>query len=382
VRVGISAEFLGVKLCGTATYTQHLLQGLAQGGGSHQYVPYLSHPRGLGLVPRAPHLTPRLVRPYASLVRLPFTLPAELLRRPVDVLHSQGWGPPWAPCPLVLTIHDIGWETFPHIYGPALRWRLSILVRASARRAVRVICSSRYTADDVMRRYGVPEAKIRVVYPGFAPSMTRVTDQAAVAGLKARYGIPGPYILYLGSIEPKKGVDKLIRAYAALRRRQAVSHHLVIAGKPLWLSRPILELPAALGVERDVLFLGQVPAEELPALYSGADAFAFLGLYEGFGYPPLEAMACGTPVLAARRTSLPEVVGDAGLLVDPEQADEVVQAMADLLGDPELRGELSRRGLQRARAFDPCAAAQQVAAVYEESVQPVRRAVLSGSSQT
>jgi glycosyltransferase involved in cell wall biosynthesis len=246
-------------------------------------------------------------------------------------------------------------------------------VRSSARRAALIIASSHYTAADLTRIYGVPAEKIRVIYPSLSPDFARVADPAAIESVRARYGIPGRYILYVGSIEPKKNVHRLIQAYAALRRARQVEHPLVITGRPLWLSQPILDLPAALGIERHVIFTGPARQEDLAALYSGADVFAFLGMYEGFGYPPLEAMACGTPVLAANRTSLPEVLGDSALLVDPDREEDVAAGLARLLDDADLRDRMRAQGLRRAEQFQLVAHARQVLDVYAECAAALGR---------
>jgi glycosyltransferase involved in cell wall biosynthesis len=267
---------------------------------------------------------------------------------------------------MVLTVHDIGWESFPQIYPRALALRLSVQVRASARRAARIIASSQYTASDLVDIYGVPQEKIRVVYPPLSPEFAPVADRAAVDAALAAYGVRGPYILYVGSIEPKKNVHRLIDAFAELKAARGIPHTLVVAGRPLWLAEESLRRPAERGVQDAVRFIGPARQEHLAALYSGAEAFAFLGMYEGFGYPPLEALACGAPVLAARRTSLPEVLGDAALLADPEDPHEVADGLWRLLSDAGLRGALRERGQARARLFDVARHARQVAEVYAE----------------
>lgn len=371
MQIGIAAEFVGVKSCGPATYTRNLLQGLAELETDHRFVAYLASERGRAMVPETATTTSRIVPPYNAWLRLSLSLPAELLRRPVDLLHAQGWAPPWSPCPMVATIHDILWETHPAAYTPALRWRLSRLVRHTARQALRVITSSHYSAGQLMRLYGVPAEKIRVIYPALSPAMASPASPAEVDRVRRHYGLTGPYILNLGVIEPKKNVDKLLLAYAALQRSGPLEHQLVIAGPTGWLAEPVLTMARGLGLGQAIRLLGEVPAADIAALYTGADVFAFLSAAEGFGYPPLEAMACGTPVLAANATSLPEVLGEAALLVDPLQPEQVQHSLERLCQEAALRQRLRSAGLGRVRDFQPAPLARQVVSVYEECARPV-----------
>jgi glycosyltransferase involved in cell wall biosynthesis len=374
MRIGISAEFIGAVSCGMATYTQNLLHGLAELETGHRFFPYLSVPDGLARMPTAGHVVLRLVRPYNAWVRMPLTLPAELLRRPVDLFHATpGWAPPWCPAPIVATIHDIAFETAsPQTYTVAMRWRLRWLVRSTVRRALRLICPSQATARDLERLYHVPADKIRVIHNPLERSMAPVTNQLEVERVRSRYGLSGPYILYLGMVEPKKNVDRLMHAYTSLRRERGIPHRLVLAGRAGWMSGPILDLAARLAP--DVRVLGEVPQADVPALYTAADAFAFLSTAEGFGYPPLEAMACGCPVLAGQGGSLPEILGDAAVLVDPQQPARVDEGLARLLDDKDLRARLRSRGLERARAFGLAATASRVLSVYEECFEEIGRA--------
>ncbi len=380
MQIGISCEFLGAKRNGTATYSRTLLRGLAELSGDNTYVPYLSTPDALALVTEAPHIRPRVVGPYNAYVRLGLTLPFELARRPVDLLHAQGWGPVWSPAPMLLTVHDIGWERFPHIYPKALAVRLSHQVRDSVRRAVHVIASSYHTANDLVEVYGTPRDKISVVYPALNPDLARVDDAEQVGATLARYGVQEPYILYVGSIEPKKNVHRLIEAYARLVQQESVEHTLVIAGRALWLSDPILELPARLGIAERVRFTGPLLQHDMAAFYSGASVFAFLGMYEGFGYPPLEALACGAPVLAANRTSLPEVLRDAAVLVDPDDLDDVADGLMRLISDHALRAALRARGATQCKHFQLETHAQQVDALYR-ACAPRRSAAIRNQAE-
>jgi glycosyltransferase involved in cell wall biosynthesis len=373
MRIGISSEFVAIKHNGTATYSRNLLTGLALLAPDHTYVPYLSTPAALPLMPSAPHIQPQIVGPYNAWVRVPFTLPLALAHRPVDLLHTQNWAPPWLPCPLVVTTHDVVWEANPTMFPKGLGARVRLLARWTSRRATRIITSSRYSAADIARLHRVSPDNIRVIHLPIDPQIRRVHDHSALAALQARYGISRPYILYVGSIEPRKNIGGLIRAFAELRRSHDLPHQLVIAGKPVYLFEDDLALPGKLGIERDVIWAGQVPDADLPGLYSGASAFVTLALYEGFGLPPLEAMACETPVLAANTTSLPEALGDGALLVDPHRLDHVVPLLARLLTDEPLQREQRARGSAWVRQFEPARLARQVVDVYEECVaQPVR----------
>ena len=375
MRVGISAEFIGTIKCGIASHTQNLLYGLSRLETEHRFYPYLAAAKARTLMPVAANIRPRLVRPYSAWLRVPLMLPAELMLRPVDLFNAaSGWAPPWCPAPFVATIHDLLFEKHPESYTRAMRWRLRWLVRATASRAVRVITVSHTSAADLVRLYGVPVGKIRVIHNALDPDLAPVVDPDLTARVRARYGIGGPYILYLGVVEPKKNVDQLLRAYAVLRRERGIPHRLVIAGRAGWLSGPILRLVASLGLERDVVLPGEVPQEDVAALYSGASVFAYLSSAEGFGYPPLEAAACGTPVLASDATALKEVLGDAALMVDPLRLDEVVGGLSRLLVDDTLRGRLRARGLGLARQFQAEAAARQVVAVYEEAYAEIQAA--------
>ncbi len=382
MRIGVSAEFIGTKPCGIATATRNLLRGLAPLEGPHHFYPYLATRKATSLVPSTPFIHPRLVRPYASWVRVPFTLPLELLRHPVDLFHAtSGWAPPWCPRPMLATIYDLSFETHPEAFPFFMRARLSFLVRRTAHQALVVITPSQHSANDLVRLYAVPPDKIRVIHLPLDPGLAPVADPVEIGRVRSLYGLARPYILYLGTLEPKKNVDKLIRAFAALRRERDLGHQLVIAGRPLYFARPIVDLARSLGLDRDILFPGPIPEQDLAALYSGADIFAFLSAYEGFGYPPLEAMAMGTPVLASNTSSLPEILGDAAALVNPSDQEQITRRLAELLTDPGLRSDLRARGFEHVRRFDPVALARQTVAVYEECFSQILQSAADPSRE-
>jgi glycosyltransferase involved in cell wall biosynthesis len=223
------------------------------------------------------------------------------------------------------------------------------------------------TKCDLIERYGTEPDKITVVYPGYDEATFQpVRDEEVIEAVKARYGIAGDYILFVGTLQPRKNLIRLVKAFADCRSPIA-DCRLVIAGKKGWLYQEIFRRVEELGLEKKVVFTGYVPEGDLPALLSGAHLFVFPSLYEGFGLPVLEAMACGTPVVCSNASSLPEVAGDAALMVDPLDVEGLATAMERVLSDEELRAELTERGFKQARKFSWERCARETLAVLERA---------------
>src|SRR6266508_1223562 len=306
-------------------------------------------------------------------------LSAELALRPPDVLfipaHVLPLGAPLRRMRMVLTIHDMGYLHFPETHTPMHRRYLRLSTLWSARAADRIIAISGATRDDLVRYTGMRPDKITVIHHGVSERFRPVVDRDSIQATQSRYGITAPYFCYIGTLQPRKNLVRLIEAFARVETRdlrleagsiagisslkpQASSLNLVIAGKRGWLTEAIERRAAELGLANRVIFTGYVPDEDVPALLSGALGFVFPSLYEGFGMPVLEAMACGAPVLAANTSSLPEVTGDAALLVDPTDAGAIAAGLARLANDASLRADLRARGRARAAQFtwEQCAA--------------------------
>jgi glycosyltransferase involved in cell wall biosynthesis len=251
----------------------------------------------------------------------------------------------------VVTIYDLTALLFPEHHTPGTRELQARKWQFAREKADVVIAISEATKRDIVAHLGISASRIHVVCggvgPAFRPIESRQVLEQALAPLRLA---PGEYILSVGTIEPRKNLVRLVEAYHRVRDLTPAPK-LVLAGARGWKFESVFERVKTLGLKDEVVFLGQVPADILPALYNGAVAFAYPSLYEGFGLPPLEAMACGVPVIASDASSLPEVVGDAGLLVDPNDTDALADALATLLNEDEKRAELSARGPTRARAF-------------------------------
>ncbi|MER3428684.1 MAG: glycosyltransferase family 1 protein [Pyrinomonas sp.] len=352
MHVAIDAHAVGTKLAGNETYITGLIEALAAIDCENRYTLYVTKPQAVRKFARRwPNVELRRTLPHTPFIRIPLSLVAELCLRPVDLLHVQFTAPPVTPCPVVVTVHDLAFEHLPETFRRRSWMQLRLTVRWTTKRAAQIIVPSEYTRRDLIATYGIAPDRITVT-PLAAASRFAPVEAARVRRVCARYGIQGAYILAVGSIQPRKNLGRLFAAYERLQRKSAQGNlpRLVVVGKRAWLFETTLRAAERLGDR--VLFTGYVPEEDLPPLYAGALCFVYPSFFEGFGLPPLEAMQCGTPVLVGNRTSLPEVVGEAGLMVNPFDEAELAEALERLIEDASLRAELSRRGLERARQFN------------------------------
>jgi len=264
----------------------------------------------------------------------------------------------------VFTLHDTAYLLFPQYHLLRNRLYLTLMMPRFLAQAEAIIAVSESTRRDAERFYRLDPAKVHVIPEGVEPQFAPITNCQLLDAIRQRYNLPFRFILYVGTIEPRKNLLTLLEAYAALRV-QSPEVGLVIAGGRGWLYESFFECLRQLGLEEYVTLTGYVPDDDLPALLNLAEVFAFPSVFEGFGLPPLEAMACGAPVVCSNASSLPEVVGEAGLLLPPADLRAWVEALQRLLTTPELRAELRAQGLARARRFTWEAAAQKTLAIYE-----------------
>jgi glycosyltransferase involved in cell wall biosynthesis len=370
LRIAIDAHSVGTGLGGNESYATNLIEALAEIDHGNQYTLYVTKRAAVERFRnRWPNFSVRSTLPHTPLIRIPLTLSAELRRNPVDVLHVQFTAPPFAPCPVVVSIHDLSFEHLPQTFKWRSRKQLRITVRRSARQASQVIALSEYVRHDIMRTYQMSPDKISVI-PLAAPAhFSPIRNEEELQRVRQTYGIEGEYILSVGAIQPRKNLSRLIAAYSRLRRAKPEGKlpKLVLVGKCAWLYDETLHTIKELGLGDSVILTGYVSATDLPGLYSGALCFVYPSYFEGFGLPPLEAMQCGTPVIVGNQTSLPEVVGDAGVLVDPFDVDALAAAIENVISDSNLRAELSVQGLARAKLFNWRETARQTLAVYRRA---------------
>lgn len=342
-------------MSGVETAIANLARALAR-GGREDYLLYLPDNAPLEELDSPHFQTRRCHLPARSrLLRMAweqFVLPRLLRRDRIDLLQAPGYlAPLRAGVPVVITVYDLIALRFPRLCTPANTLNYRCQLPSSIRRAAGIIVPSEATRRDLVTLFPAAASKVRVIPLGIGREFGAGADAARGEALRGRYALPDRFVLFVGQLEPKKNVAGLVRGFAALRADGHRKHKLVIAGSRGWGCAEFERAVRELGLEQDVIFPGFIPAADLPALYSLADLFVFPSLYEGFGLPPLEAMACGVPVVVSNRGSLPEIVGDAALLVDPLDANALAQAMRNLLTQDDLRRTQVQKGLARTRLF-------------------------------
>ncbi len=373
MRVAIDAHMVGEQETGNETYTLNLVRALlalpAEARGDSEILLYTPYPERLRarLTPEAT-VTIRRIRPAAAPLRIPFGMPLAAARDRLNLLHVTYIAPPLGACPRVVSVHDISYEFYPAYFSPRDRLMLRALVPFSLRRAARIITISEYSRREIITRYRLPPERVSVTYLAAAEDYRPVRDRSILAALRDHYGLAERYVLALGNLQPRKNLARLVDAYVGLRRAgQLAGVQLVLAGKAQWRESELFTAVRQSGLEGEILFPGYVADGDLPALYSGALAFVYPSLYEGFGLPPLEAMACGTPVICSNAASLPEVVGAAALTVPPADTDALARTLAQVVNTPELGNDLRHKGLRRAAGFSWRRCAEETLAVYREA---------------
>jgi glycosyltransferase involved in cell wall biosynthesis len=385
VRIGINALFLQKPTSGMGQHLLHLLEGLdSLDEKDHRYMLLAPRFRRAYAV-RAPQLSDRFreVEVVSALARLGENVEQVYweqvgivlagIREKIDLLHCPYWSNPvWSPWPTVVTVHDVIQFVLPEYAWRKISRIYFGLVSAGARRADAVITVSECSKRDIMKIIGLPPERIHVIGNAVDASFYPVRDAWLLANVRERYGIAPRFVLYFGGFDMRKNVPRIIEAYSQLPEPLRREYQLVIAGRYQYLGHPLYPDPREtvrrLGLERYVIFTGQIREQDKASLYSAATVYAFPSLYEGFGMTVLEAMACGTPVVTSNVSALPEVVGDAGVLVDPYNTEAISQALAELLESQARRDELARRGLERARRFTWPQVAEQTVRVYQQIV--------------
>lgn len=361
---------------GLGRYAHELLSALLTQNHANEYIALYNSPHAQ-LKPAAPldrlptHRVPLDAKPWRMSVWLAhvFNIGMDRWLPRCDVFHATDHLlPPFKHAKTVFTLHDLIFRFYPEYHLPLNRWFLTNAIPYFLRRADAIIAVSECTKRDAVRLYDIAPEKIAVIYEGVNPALQPITNSNRLAEIRARYARQQSFILLISTIEPRKNISALVDALRVLRAR-GYSHRLLVAGRKGWLYPPIFDHVQQTGMSDAVDFLDFVPDDDLAALLSACEAFVFPSLYEGFGLPPLEAMAAGAPVICSNTSSLPEVVGDAALLIDPRNIGEMANALERVITDHRLRDELRVKGLAQAKKFSWARAARETLAVYQHVME-------------
>lgn len=373
MRVGIDYTPGVNQRGGIGRYTRELFRALIAQDTNDEFVLYFNHARKQRPAPLFPGVKNVLEKPlgvpdrWMSILwfRLHAPVPVDLVTGPVDIFHFPDFVlPPVRRGQRVVTVHDLSFLLHPEHADEGLRNYLERTVPISVRNADFVVVDSANTQNELICLMDADPAKVEVVYPAISDHFRQIDDQELLDGVRSKYSLHFPFLFWVSVIEPRKNVPRLLQAYARLKEEIDIPHRLVIGGGLGWMYEPVFQTVEELNLAEDVVFLGYVPDEDLPALYNLADVFIYPSIYEGFGIPPLEAMACGTPVVTSNTSSLPEAVGDAGLMAAPTDVAGIADAIGQILTNPTLRQDLRRRGLERARLFTWQASAEKILSIY------------------
>jgi len=362
MKIAIDVHSIGTQAGGNETYFRQLLRGLALDKSGHEYTVFYIHPAAM----EETHGDPRfkfVAIPKNPVLRIGLTLPWKLRRIAPQVFHCQYVQPPFTACKTVVTIHDLAHEHYPDFFHPAEAMRMKKMVRSTAKKADHITTVSEFSAADIAKRCGVPREKISVSYLAAPEEFHPREKQACQEQVARKYGLTFPFILYIGRIQARKNLPRLVEAYSLLRK-QGVSAKLVLAGKKDWQAEKLIEKIKELRLEDSVVFPGYISWADLPVFYNAAELFIFPSIFEGFGLPVVESMASGTPTITSFGSSLEEVAGDGALLVDPLDVSSMAHAMQRVLGERDLRNQLVERGLRRSAQFSVQKFAGKLLEVY------------------
>jgi glycosyltransferase involved in cell wall biosynthesis len=353
---------------GIGTYIRNLLRHLARLDRDSEYVAICRPEDASAIRALGSNFRPVPTRSAPYSVREQWSIPLAVRREHVDVFHAPHYVlPTLTPGRSVVTIHDCIHLMFPEYlpYRLAKQYARGMMYSAT-HRASRILTVSERSKRDILRFFSVPPEKIVVIYNAIDERFRIPPPEATMTQVRERYQLEDPFVLYVGNVKPHKNVERLIDAFALVVRQRADGLKLVIIGDEISKFQTLRRAVHRHQLHKQVRFLGFVPEDTLAVLYRLAGVFVFPSLYEGFGLPPLEAMACGAPVITSNVSSLPEVVGDAALLVDPYSSEAIAEAIGRVLGDPALAADLRRKGRARARDFSWHRSVARTLEIYRE----------------
>jgi len=373
MRIGIDATALPPQPVGAGNYIIQLIRALAAQKSNHDFIVF-AQPSGQNMIalPEGSSIEWVIVEersPGSRLIWEQVQFPKLINTSGVELLHSTHYTRPTRlPCKSVVTFHDMTFFLYPELHTWAKRIYFPQMMRLSASRADELITVSDSTRDDLIRVLGIDPKKVTTTHLGVNPGYKPIDDQKEKSRVAEKYALPEKYVLYVGLVEPRKNLPVLINAFRRVIDEE-FNYKLILVGRYGWMYEQVLDQVKELDLENVVQFLGYVPQEDLPLVYNLASLFVYPTIYEGFGLPVLEAMACGVPVVTSDVSSLPEIVNEAGILTPVNDGDALFEAIVQGLEDHDLRQDLIRKGPERAATFSWTKTAQLTLQVYQQAMQ-------------
>lgn len=361
--IGIDAHYLGNKQSGNERYTRNLIHSLSTQYPGDTFKIYVTNPQVLDdLLFNQENIEPILLKPANPIYRISVGFPRELRNNPVDVLHVQYNAPLMSPAKLIVTMHDISWakhpEWFPYIKGR----QITLRAKHAIRNAEAIICGTKFVSNEIINWYSIDDSRLHVTPYGV--DETKSISDSEVSSFKKKYDLPRPFVLCVGDLQPRKNVARLIEAFNIFLDSSNDDYELVLTGKQAWNFKDIFRVVKNVDLEKKVRFMGYLPQEDMPALYQSAFMFVYPSLYEGFGFPPLEAMSHDVPVAASNTGAVAEVVGAAGLSFDPLNTKDIAKSLESISKDERLRKNLVSAGRKRIKDFSWITTAKETMNLY------------------
>ncbi len=367
MKAGLLIAFAGRNCGGPEVYEREVVRAMWAAAPQHEFHLYCLDrraPEVIGL--QDERVVYHRLQPSVRAVSMVTSLPLAMHRPRTDVFHAPIITPPYFPPHTIMALVCSSLIRHPEFYPPLVRLRLRFLVHRALRKVARVICLSEHIREAVQDHFRLPAERLPVIYPGVS-SLFRAMDHGEQrAHMEEKYGVRAPYFLYCGRWEHRKNVVRIIEAFARFKRESRSEHKLVFSGGRTWAAQEADAAIARLGLQNEIVDLGKTAVDELPRIYGGADGLVYASLWEGFGMPIVEAMACGTPVITSNVSAMPETAGGAALLVDPHSTEDIAGAMQRMAADDGLRKDLRARGLRRAQAFGWEITARKILDVYRD----------------
>ncbi len=374
MNIGIFAERIGTQGGGVETYELGLVKGLMDTDNKNQYRIFCSSVEGLSeMLKTHTNFTAKPVNPRSKLIRFSVGLPFEVHNENIDLLHVCMAPSLVSPKKYILTVHDLCTYIHPEYFPAKIRLRANFLLGKGIKNAVKIISVSETTKKDIIKFFKIEPEKISVIYSGVDKCYRPIKEKDKVNAVLKKYGIDDSYILYVGKLQARKNTKRLIDSFQIMKKKMGISQKLLLVGRKMWESQGVTDDIKNLGLQNDVIELGHIDYADLPHIYNGADLFVFPSLFEGFGLPPLEAMACGIPVVTSNVTSLPEVVGNAAITADPYKIEDIAEKCALAINDKTVRESLIEKGLARASLFTWENTARKTLEVYNEVYNSVNK---------